>query len=226
EIGLGPEPRRLEERAPPVARVVEGRGARPEVERAAVPLRRDAHVLEHGEVREDVRELVGLGDPEARDRVLREPRDVAPAEPDAARARRHLAGDQLEECRLARAVRPDDGAQLALVHREAHAIDREEAAVAPRQLHGAQQGGAGHQRVSITRAFGVSRRAPPCYLPAMFPLPPLTDEQRAIIERAAALARERFAPRAARHDAEASFPYENYADLRRAGLLALTVPQE
>ena len=40
------------------------------------------------------------------------------------------------------------------------------------------------------RAFGVSRRAPPCYLPAMFPLPPLTDEQRAIIERAAALARE------------------------------------
>ena len=60
----------------------------------------------------------------------------------------------------------------------------------------------------------------------MFPLPPLTDEQRAIIERAAALARERFAPRAARHDAEASFPYENYADLRRAGFLALTVPKE
>ncbi len=60
----------------------------------------------------------------------------------------------------------------------------------------------------------------------MFPLPPLTDEQRSIIERAATLARERFAPRAARYDADSSFPHENYADLRAAGLLALTVPKE
>ncbi len=59
----------------------------------------------------------------------------------------------------------------------------------------------------------------------VFPLPPLDDEQRAIIERAAALAQERFAPRAARYDAESSFPYENYADLHRTGLLALTVPR-
>ena len=60
----------------------------------------------------------------------------------------------------------------------------------------------------------------------MFPLPPLTDAQRALVERAAALARERFAPRAATYDAESSFPYENYADLREAGLLALTVPKD
>ncbi|MBI1848365.1 MAG: acyl-CoA/acyl-ACP dehydrogenase [Candidatus Rokubacteria bacterium] len=60
---------------------------------------------------------------------------------------------------------------------------------------------------------------------AVFPLPPLTDEQRSIVDRAARLARERFAPRAARYDAEASFPHENYADLRREGLLALTVPK-
>ena len=60
----------------------------------------------------------------------------------------------------------------------------------------------------------------------MFPLPPLTDEQRALVERAAALARERFAPRAAKYDAESSFPYENYAELREAGLLALTVPKD
>jgi alkylation response protein AidB-like acyl-CoA dehydrogenase len=57
----------------------------------------------------------------------------------------------------------------------------------------------------------------------LFPLPPLTDEQRSIIERAAVLARERFAPRAATYDAESSFPYENYADLHAAGLLALAV---
>src|SRR5438034_5734754 len=60
----------------------------------------------------------------------------------------------------------------------------------------------------------------------MFPLPPLTDEQRALVERAAALARERFAPRAAKYDTESSFPYENYAELREAGLLALTVPKD
>jgi alkylation response protein AidB-like acyl-CoA dehydrogenase len=60
----------------------------------------------------------------------------------------------------------------------------------------------------------------------VFPLPPLSDAQRDIIDRIAALSRERFAPRAAKHDEESSFPAENYADLHRAGLLALTVPEE
>src|SRR5258705_9488536 len=60
----------------------------------------------------------------------------------------------------------------------------------------------------------------------MFPLPPLTDEQRSVIERVATLSRERFAARAARYDADSTFPYENYADLHAAGLLALTVPRE
>lgn len=59
----------------------------------------------------------------------------------------------------------------------------------------------------------------------MFPLPPLTEEQRGIVDTAAALARERFAPRAARYDAESSFPYDNYRDLHDAGLVALTVPR-
>lgn len=59
----------------------------------------------------------------------------------------------------------------------------------------------------------------------MFPLPPLSDEQRDIVDRAAALARERFAARAAAHDAESSFPLENYRDLHAARLLALTVPK-
>jgi len=60
----------------------------------------------------------------------------------------------------------------------------------------------------------------------VFPLPPLSDEQRRVVDRAATLSRERFAPRAARYDAESSFPYENYADLHAAGLNALTVPRE
>lgn len=53
----------------------------------------------------------------------------------------------------------------------------------------------------------------------------LTERQRELIELAGRLGRERFAPRAAHHDAEASFPFENYADLRDHGLLALCVPE-
>ena len=36
----------------------------------------------------------------------------------------------------------------------------------------------------------------------------------AIIDQVAALSREKFAPRAAQHDADASFPFDNYQDLR------------
>lgn len=56
--------------------------------------------------------------------------------------------------------------------------------------------------------------------------PGLNPEQAAIVSRLAALSREQFAPRAARYDAESTFPLENYADLRKEGLLGLTVPKE
>jgi len=52
----------------------------------------------------------------------------------------------------------------------------------------------------------------------------LTPQQRELIALAASLGRERFAPRAARWDREASFPVENFADLRQAGLLGICVP--
>ncbi len=51
-----------------------------------------------------------------------------------------------------------------------------------------------------------------------------SSRQRELIALARDLARERFAPRAARHDREASFPFDDYADLRSAGLLGLCVP--
>ena len=39
------------------------------------------------------------------------------------------------------------------------------------------------------------------------------------------LGREKFGPRAHRYDEEASFPFENYDDMRDAGILAMTVPK-
>jgi alkylation response protein AidB-like acyl-CoA dehydrogenase len=54
----------------------------------------------------------------------------------------------------------------------------------------------------------------------------LSPQQRELIERAAILGREKFAARAARWDREASFPFENYADLRDAGLLGICVPKQ
>lgn len=54
---------------------------------------------------------------------------------------------------------------------------------------------------------------------------PLTARQSQLLELASRLGRERFAPRAAKYDRDAAFPFENYADMRQAGLLALCVPE-
>jgi alkylation response protein AidB-like acyl-CoA dehydrogenase len=50
--------------------------------------------------------------------------------------------------------------------------------------------------------------------------------QQGLIDLARRLALERFAPRAAQHDREATFPFADYADLHTAGLLALCVPEQ
>ncbi len=52
----------------------------------------------------------------------------------------------------------------------------------------------------------------------------LSPRQRELLGLAAELGRARFAPRAALHDRDASFPTQNFEDLRQAGLLALCVP--
>lgn len=53
---------------------------------------------------------------------------------------------------------------------------------------------------------------------------PLTGRERELVATAEALG-PKFAARAAGYDREASFPFENYAELREAGLLGLCVPQ-
>ncbi|HEY2996369.1 MAG TPA: acyl-CoA dehydrogenase family protein [Methylomirabilota bacterium] len=51
-----------------------------------------------------------------------------------------------------------------------------------------------------------------------------SPRQQELIARARRLALERFAPRAAAHDRDAAFPYDDYADLRAEGFLGLCVP--
>ncbi len=53
----------------------------------------------------------------------------------------------------------------------------------------------------------------------------LTPLQRELIAQVADLGAQNFAPRAATHDREASFPFDNYADMRKAGLLGICVPE-
>ncbi len=55
--------------------------------------------------------------------------------------------------------------------------------------------------------------------------PAMTDGQRRLVHGIRALAREKFAARAAANDAALRFPFENYDDLRSAGYLALTIPK-
>ena len=52
----------------------------------------------------------------------------------------------------------------------------------------------------------------------------LTPQQCELLDLASRLGRERFAGRAARWDREASFPFDNFDDLRQAGLLGICVP--
>jgi alkylation response protein AidB-like acyl-CoA dehydrogenase len=53
----------------------------------------------------------------------------------------------------------------------------------------------------------------------------ITPRERDLVELAGGLA-DRFAERAAEHDRDATFPFENYDEMREAGYLGLTVPEE
>ena len=53
----------------------------------------------------------------------------------------------------------------------------------------------------------------------------LTERERELVELAGSLA-DRFAERASEHDRESTFPFENYEEMREAGYLGLTVPEE
>ena len=55
---------------------------------------------------------------------------------------------------------------------------------------------------------------------------PNSSHDRELVARVAELATNHFAGRASQYDSDSSFPFENYRDLHKAGLLGLTVPAE
>ena len=110
-------------------------------------------VLPHGQLREDRRDLKSATDPGPGDHVRRLARDVAAVEDHLARGRLQLAGQQIEERRLARAVRADDGVAVALLHLQADVFDRAQAAEVFAQVLDAEQ------RLSRVHLFGLDRLA-------------------------------------------------------------------
>lgn len=62
--------------------------------------------------------------------------------------------------------------------------------------------------------------------PEIYSLLDVSSNQQEIINRVAVLARENFAARAANYDRTATFPFEDFDDLFRAGLHAPVVPKE
>jgi hypothetical protein len=91
---LGPEGRAREK----------GRDERPR----SVALETCLDVVDHGKVAEQPDVLERAGDPEPGDPVRRRPGDVATVEPDRAGRRPEEPGQDMEQRRLARAVRSDD----------------------------------------------------------------------------------------------------------------------
>ena len=98
-----------------------------------------------------------------------------PVEPDLAGLRRHRAADQVEDRRLARAVRPDQRRDRALRHGEGRAVDGPHAAEAPLEpLHLEERLGGGRRRgrrrrlalaqvdagQPLAREAGLAARAP------------------------------------------------------------------
>jgi hypothetical protein len=92
---------------------------------------REIDAVLDGEPGEETRLLIGAREPHLRPRARRSMRDVAAEQLDRPRGGGEVAADDVEEGRLARPVRAEDGAPLAGGHLEVDLRDGVEAAEAP-----------------------------------------------------------------------------------------------
>src|ERR1700694_998163 len=94
---------------------------------SAFSLQRDAHVLEHREVRKYRRDLERAHQAHAGDTRRRRAGDVAPLVENATRGRLEEVRQQVEAGGLAGAIRADQGVNAATPHLEVDALDGDEA---------------------------------------------------------------------------------------------------
>src|SRR5262249_55276627 len=113
-------------------------------------------VLVDAEAREDRAALVAA--PEARTRAprLRPAGDVDARQLDAAGRCGNLAGEHVDQRRLAGAVGPDQRMDLAATQADRHALHRDHAAPTPREFSPSKDGGFAHG--CFTAFIGVYRR--------------------------------------------------------------------
>ena len=116
--------------------------------------RGDGEVLAHRQPVEQLVDLIALGQAELAHVGDAHAGDVAALEHDRAGRRRHLAGQHLEEGALARAVRADDAAQLAVLDGEVDVAVGDQAAVVLGQA-GRLQDRAGDSRRAARRRAGI-----------------------------------------------------------------------
>ena len=90
----------------------------------------DADIVHHTEPAEHALDLQRARDAAAHDLVRLEPENIAAIEGRASAVGAQLAGYQIEQRRLAGAVRPDDGIELAACEIDRDVVDRNEAAEA------------------------------------------------------------------------------------------------
>ena len=114
--------------------------------RAAAMDRTDQEILEHGELLERLRDLMGAADAGAAASLRRHAGEVAAVEADVARGRRQAACDQVEQRGLARAVRPDDADRFARRDREIEILGDDDRAEAFPEAGDFQQHGTSTRR--------------------------------------------------------------------------------
>src|SRR5262249_7753064 len=102
----------------------DGPRVRARTRRHRMPSQRADHdVVQHAEPRERAHDLKGAGQSERADRVRGQAAERAPAKADVTGVRGQKPGQQIEDRRLAGAVRSDEAEHLALVDREIEAVD-------------------------------------------------------------------------------------------------------
>src|SRR5438094_147025 len=111
----------------------------------------DLDVLEHRHAREELDVLERPRDAPADDPVGRRSQQALAGEGDLARIRAVQAGDQVEERRLAGAVRADQPGNLALLDRERDVVDGDDASEPLREVLDREQSHGGRTLESLSR---------------------------------------------------------------------------